>query len=107
MNGQEIQPEDPNEYAYKLDVTKIKTFDEIKKVENMRLFHEQTFGSPESKAWTNSSRPKSFSISGVQPGFPTLVDTRPWIYRTAVGEIPNCLGLSFLDLFEKDSKSGA
>jgi 3-mercaptopyruvate sulfurtransferase SseA len=45
MNGQEIQAEDPNEYAYKLDISKTKTFEEIKKIENMRLFHEQTFGS--------------------------------------------------------------
>jgi hypothetical protein len=44
MNGEEIQPEDPSEYAYKLDITKIKTFDEIKKVENMRSFHQRNFG---------------------------------------------------------------
>ena len=63
MNGEEIQPENPSEYAYKLDITKIKTFDEIKKVEGMRSFHLKNFGE-KPKGHFAMTRPKSQSLTG-------------------------------------------
>ena len=71
----------------------------------MRIFHEQTFGPKAGDV--GAVRPKGNSMTGQQISLPTLVDTRPWIFRKAVGEIPNSEGVSFLDLLEKDKASGA
>ena len=35
-----------------------------------------------------------------------MIDTRPWIMRKALGEIPNCECVSFFDLFDKDPATG-
>ena len=61
MNGEEIQPENPQDFAYKLDITKIKSFDDIKTVEDMRSFHEQRLKDEKErgKSFNNSMRPKS------------------------------------------------
>lgn len=75
----------------------------------MRSFHEQRLKDEKErgKSFDGSMRPKSQSLCGAQAGLPTMIDTRPWIYRKAVGEIPYCEGVSFFDLLEKDPKSGA
>lgn len=79
--------EDSNEYAYKLDIKKIKLFDDIKNIEKMHIFHEQNFGKKlDTKKKSDST--KRGSICGLKKSTPIMVDTRPWLMRKALFEPP-------------------
>ena len=96
-SGQIADSQEENDgFGYKIQPEKVKTFKEIKDYQNMLSYKEQN----------KHLQTSSFSI--YQENTPIVIDSRPWVMRKAMGEIPrvnNCV--SFLDLFKKDPGSGA
>jgi 3-mercaptopyruvate sulfurtransferase SseA len=97
--SKEVQQEN-EQFAYKIDLKKVTVYQEIRDIERMDEHNKKLL--EEEEKLKKTMRGHYFAQNQQKHILPTVIDTRPWWMRKAMGETKVGQGLNYNDLLEED-----